>query len=244
MQTPLFQRSLAEFVATFALVWMGCGAIVVNDAMGGAITHVGIAIVFGLVVTTMIYATGDISGAHLNPAVTLTFAVIGRLRWRDVLPYILAQCLAAIAASGVLAMMFPEHPTLGSALTTGPMERGIATEFLLTFFLMFVITAVSTGAKEKCITAGLAIGGTVAMEAMVGGPITGASMNPARSLGPMLVSGQVEQLWMYLLIPTIGAIAGGLIYLVIRCGPGILFDRKCCAQCPDIPEKQPSESHE
>ncbi|MDB6066190.1 MAG: family channel protein [Pedosphaera sp.] len=199
------KKHFAEFVGTFALVFAGTGAIVINDVSGGGITHVGIALTFGLIVLAMIYTVGDISGAHLNPAVTCGFWLSGRFPARMVLPYVASQCLGAIAASGVLRFLFPAHATLGSTLPAGAEMQSFVLELILTFLLMFVIINVSTGAKEKGITAGIAVGAMVGLEAMFAGKICGASMNPARSLAPALVSLHFEHLWIYLAGPFLGA---------------------------------------
>jgi aquaporin Z len=196
---------VAEFIGAFALVFAGTGAIVINDASGGAISHAGIALTFGLVVLAMIYAVGDISGAHLNPAVTSAFWFSGRFSGRQVFPYIAAQCAGAFTASGVLRFLFPGHPMLGTTLPAGAAMQSFVLEFILTFLLMFVILNVSTGAKEKGITAGIAVGAVIGLEAMFAGPICGASMNPARSLAPAVVSGHLEYLWIYLTAPFAGA---------------------------------------
>ena len=197
---------LAEFIGTFALVFAGCGAIVINQVSGGAITHVGIALTFGLIVLAMIHTFGDVSGAHLNPAVTTAFAAAGRFPWRDVPGYVGAQLLGAFAATGLLRVLFPLNVTLGATLPTGSDAQSFILETVLTFLLMLTILSVSTGAKEKGITAGIAIGAIIALEAMFAGPICGASMNPARSLAPALVSGHVGHLWVYLVAPLLGAL--------------------------------------
>ena len=202
------RRPLAEFLGTFFLVFAGTGAIVINDASHGAITHVGIALTFGLVVMAMIYTLGDISGAHLNPAVTLGFWLARRFPGCDIPIYLLSQITGAVAASLTLRLLFPTHPTLGSTLPAGPVAQSFTLETILTAMLMLTILRVSTGAKEKGITAALAIGGIIALEALFAGPICGASMNPARSLAPALVSGHTEHLWIYLLAPTFGSAAG------------------------------------
>lgn len=200
------KKYIAEAIGTFALLFAGTGAIVVNDVSNQAISHVGIALTFGLVVMAMIYAIGDVSGAHINPAVTLGFWVAKRLDGKEVLPYLTAQLIGAFAASGVLRVLFLEHATLGTTLPAGPWWQSFVFEVLLTFMLMFVILNVSTGAKEKGIMAGAAIGGVVAFEAMFAGPICGASMNPARSLAPAIVSGNLQHLWLYLVAPVLGAL--------------------------------------
>jgi aquaporin NIP len=199
------KKLLAEFIGTFALVFAGTGAIVINDVSDGNITHVGVALTFGLVVLAMIYTVGDISGAHLNPAVTSAFWLSGRFAGRQVLPYILAQCFGAVAASGILHFLFPTHKTLGATLPAGSAMQSFFLELILTLILMFVILNVSAGAKEKGVTAGMAVGAVIGLEAMFAGPICGASMNPARSLAPALVSGHWEHLWIYLAAPVMGA---------------------------------------
>ena len=195
----------AEFLGTFALVFAGTGAVVINDVTGGGVSHAGIALTFGLVILAMIYAVGDISGAHFNPAVTSAFWLAGRLPAALVLPYILSQVLGALAGSAVLHILFPTHATLGATMPAGTDRQSFILELMLTFLLMFVILNVSTGAKEKGITAGIAVGAVIGLEAMFAGPICGASMNPARSLAPALVSGQWEHLWIYLTAPFAGA---------------------------------------
>ena len=198
-------RYLAEAVGTFALVFAGTGAIVVDGAGGGVIGHVGVALVFGLVVMTMIYAVGEVSGAHFNPAVTIGFAVARRLPRAEIVPYVAAQLAGALVASVLVRLILPAYPGLGATEPAGGALQSFLLEIVLTFFLMFVILSVSTGAKEKGITAGIAIGGTVALGALMGGPVSGASMNPARSLGPAVVSGQLADLWIYIAAPVLGA---------------------------------------
>lgn len=205
MTALTLRKSAAEFVGAFALVFAGTGAIVINDVSGGSVTHVGIAITFGLIVLAMIYAVGDVSGAHLNPAVTLGFLVAGRFDRRLIVPYLLSQCAGAFAASGLLRLLFNHHPTLGATLPAGSDVQSFVLEVVLTFLLMLVILSVSTGAKEKGISAGIAVGAVIGLEAMFAGPICGASMNPARSLAPAIVSGQLHSLWVYLIAPAIGA---------------------------------------
>ncbi len=219
-------RFCAEFFGTFALVFAGCGAIVINQMTGGQVTHVGVGLTFGLVVMAMIYAVGDVSGAHLNPAVTVAFAAAKRFSWRDVPVYVVAQCLGAIVAAFVLRMMFGNWAvaanarggmiTLGQTLPAPTLvPQSFVLEFILTAILMAVILRVSSGAKEKGITAAIAVGGVVAMEAIFAGPISGASMNPARSLGPALVAGQFSHLWIYLIAPTLGALAAVVVSVMI-----------------------------
>jgi len=203
--TRAARKYLAEVVGTFCMVFAGTGAVVVNDVSGGAVTHVGVAITFGLVVMAMIYAVGDVSGAHLNPAITCGFWLAGRLRGASVAPYVASQAAGALVASAVLRVMFPAHPTLGATLPAGPVMQSFAMEAVLTLILMFVILSVSVGPKEKGLMAGIAVGGVVGLEAMFAGPVCGASMNPARSLGPALVSGNLAHLWLYLAAPLLGA---------------------------------------
>ena len=200
------QKLIAEALGTFTLVFAGTGAIVVNQVSGGVITHAGIALTFGLVVLAMIHTFGDVSGAHLNPAVTTAFAAAGRFPWWEVPGYLGAQILGALAASGLLRSLFPEATTLGATLPAGPPMQSFVFEVVLTAILMLTILSVSTGAKEKGITAGIAIGAVIGLEAMFAGPVCGASMNPARSLAPALVSGSLEHLWIYLTAPALGAL--------------------------------------
>lgn len=200
------KRLLSELIGTFTLVFAGTGAIVINDVSGGAIGHAGVALTFGLVVMAMIYTHGETSGAHLNPAVTLAFAVAGRSGWKEVPRYLLAQAAGAMAASALLKVLFPAHATLGATLPSGSVMQSFVLEVVLSAVLMLTILSVSTGAKEKGITAAIAIGGVVGLEAMFAGPICGASMNPARSLGPALVSGHLEHLWIYLTAPVLGTL--------------------------------------
>jgi aquaporin NIP len=198
-------RLFAEFLGTFALVFAGTGAIVINQETHGMITHVGVALTFGLIVLAMIYTLGEISGAHLNPAVTTAFAVAGRFPWRNVGGYVAAQLAGALGASGLLRLLFPANDSLGATLPSGPPGQSFILEIVLTFLLMLVILRVSTGAREKGITAGIAIGAVITLEAMFAGPISGASMNPARSLAPAVIAGHWQSLWIYLAAPVLGA---------------------------------------
>ncbi len=218
------KRLFAEFLGTFALVFAGTGAIVVNQFTGGVIGHAGIALVFGLIVMAMIYTFGDISGAHLNPAVTLGFVVAGRFAWKSFPGYIAAQLAGAFAASGLLKILFPGNPTLGATLPSGSWQQSFILEIVLTAILMLVILSVSTGAKEKGVTAGIAIGAVVAMAAMFAGPICGASMNPARSLAPAIVSGNFQFLWLYPVATVLGALIAVPLCIGTR-EPG------CCGRC-------------
>ena len=196
---------LAEFLGTFTLVFAGTGAIVMNDVSGGAITHVGIALTFGLVVMAMICTYGDVSGAHLNPAVTLASSFAGRFPWKKIPGYLASQFGGALCASLVLKSLFPDHASLGATLPAGSATQSFILELILTAILMLTILHVTHGAREKGVTAAIAIGGVVGLEAMFAGPICGASMNPARSLGPALASGNLNHLWIYLAATTLGA---------------------------------------
>jgi aquaporin Z len=216
------KKCAAEFIGTFALVFAGTGAIIVNDVSGGTVSHVGIGLTFGLVVLAMIYTLGDISGAHLNPAVTLGFFAAHRFAARGLLPYIASQCLGALAASTSLRLLFPTHSTLGGTIPAGPAAQSFILEVILTAVLMFVILGVSTGAREKGITAGIAVGSVIALEALYAGPICGASMNPARSLAPALVSQHLSSLWIYLAAPTTGVL---LAVIGCRC----VREEGCCS---------------
>lgn len=202
----LLRRKLAaEVLGAFALVFAGTGAIVVNDVAHGVVTHVGVALTFGLIIAAMIYSIGDVSGAHMNPAVTLGFWAARRFPAREVVPYITAQCAGATIGSLAIRLLFPGHLTLGATVPSGSAGQSFLLEVLLTALLMFVILGVSSGPKELGVMAGLAIGGMVGLEALFGGPISGASMNPARSLGPAVVSGRLGNLWIYLVAPVLGA---------------------------------------
>ncbi|WP_367873971.1 aquaporin [Luteolibacter sp. Populi] len=213
------RKALAEFLATFALVFAGTGAIVINQQAGGVIGHAGVAAVFGLIVIAMIHTFGDVSGAHMNPAVTLAFAVARRFAWRGVPAYFAAQFTGAIAASLLLKFLFPASATLGATLPAGSPQQSFILEIVLTAMLMLVVLSVSSGAKEKGVTAGIAIGAMVGLEALFAGPICGASMNPARSLAPALVSGHLEHLWLYLIATFGGALLAIPICFLVR-GPG------------------------
>lgn len=213
------RKGFAELIGTFALVFCGTGAIVMDEVSGGAVTHVGVAITFGLIILTMIYALGDISGAHLNPAVSVGFWVAGQLKIRQVVTYIIYQFAGAFLASFSLRLLFPEIENPGVSMPAGSDMQSFVLETILTFFLMFVILNVSTGAKEKGITAGIAVASVVGLEAMFAGPICGASMNPARSLAPAIVSGNMEYIshqWIYLTAPFLGAIVAVWVFKLLK----------------------------
>lgn len=210
------KKYYAEILGTFALVFCGTGAIVINQESGGTITHIGIAFTFGLIVMVMIYALGPVSGAHLNPAVTIAFTVAKRFPVNQVLPYVISQTVGAFLASLTLHLMFPANDLLGSTMPSGTEIQAFVLEVILTFFLMLVIIQVATGSKEQGMFAGLAIGSTVLLEAMFAGPICGASMNPIRSLSPAVVSGHLEHLWIYLLAPVLGAVLAIFSWRLIK----------------------------
>jgi MIP family channel proteins len=206
---------VAEAIGTFALVFAGCGAIVV-DAKTGALGHLGVAFSFGLVIMVMIYALGHISGAHFNPAVTLAFALTRHFPWARAGAYWGAQLVGAIVAAALLRGSLGEHAHVGATLPSGSQGQAFLWELVLTFFLMFVIMAVATDSRAVGEAAAIAIGGTVGLDALFGGPISGASMNPARSIGPALVSGDLHALWLYIVAPAVGAALAGLTYQFVR----------------------------
>ena len=212
---PLAQALAAEAIGTFALVFAGCGAIIVN-AKTDALGHLGVAASFGLVIMVMIYAVGHISGAHFNPAVSLAFALTRHFPWPRVLAYWAAQITGAVAAAALLRSSLGDVANIGATVPSGSDGQAFLWEVVLTFFLMFVIMAVATDTRAVGEAAAIAIGGTVALDALFGGPITGASMNPARSLGPALVAPELTSLWIYLLAPLVGAAGGALAYQFVR----------------------------
>ena len=197
---------ISEFIGTFAMIFCGTGAMTINEVTGGDVTHVGIGITWGLIVMAMIYAFGEISGAHFNPAVSIAFAYAKKFSWKEVPKYIFFQVAGAFTASLLLMWLFPKSELLGATIPTVDVWRAFVLELILTFFLMVVIINVSTGSKEVGMMAGIAIGSVVILEALFAGPITNASMNPARSLAPNIVSGNIKGLWLYILAPIIGAL--------------------------------------
>ena len=214
------KKYISEIIGTFSMLFCGCGAMVINDFTGGTITHPGVAITWGLIVMAMIYAFGDISGAHFNPAVTVGFAVAKKFSWKEVPKYIIAQFTGAIAASLLLLYLFPDSD-LGATIPTIEPLKVFIIELLLSFFLMVVIINVSTGSKEIGPIAGIAVGGVILLEAMFAGPLTKASMNPIRSLAPALASGNFTDLWVYLTAPFLG-----MLLAVFSCK--LVKEDNCC----------------
>ncbi|WP_108808822.1 MIP/aquaporin family protein [Aquimarina spinulae] len=218
------RKYISESIGTFSMVFCGTGAMTINEVTGGDVTHVGVAITWGLIVMAMIYAFGEISGAHFNPAVTIAFAYAKKFEWEEVPKYIIAQCIGAIVASSILLFLFPESEFLGGTLPAFDDLRAFILETLLTYFLMVVIINVSTGSKETGTMAGIAVGGVVLLEAMFAGPMTNASMNPARSLGPALLSGHWEHQWLYFIAPILGALLAVLTCKLVK-------PDNCCTDC-------------
>lgn len=223
------KKYYAEIIGTFALIFCGCGAMTVNEITNGSISHVGVAATWGLIVMTMIYAFGEISGAHFNPAVTIGFAYAKKFAWKEVPKYIIAQAIGAILASFLLWYLFPNSQFLGETTPADgyPPFKAAIIEFLLTFFLMVVIMNISTGSKEIGTMAAIAVGGVILLEAMFAGPITKASMNPIRSIAPAIFTGNFQHLWLYILAPILGAITA-----VSSCK--LVKDDNCCNEKNDV----------
>lgn len=220
------RRLFAELFGTFVLVFAGTGAIVFDSVNPGKIGHIGIALTFGLVVLSMAYAVGSVSGAHLNPAVTVGLWAARRVPGKQVLPFVAAQLVGAFAASGLLFAMFPEHPTLGATLPHGPAWHSFVLEVWLTAVLVFVILAVTVAEPSVRALGGLIVGAVIALEALFAGPISGASMNPARSLAPAIVSGSLQHLWVYILAPVAGALLAVPTCAIIQ-QPGCCREGAC-----------------
>ncbi len=210
------KKYITEFLGTFILLFIGTGCVIVNQQTDGAVSLPGIAACWGLVIIATVYAFGDISGNHLNPAVTLAFAIDKRFEWKEVPPYILAQLFGALSASGLLHFLFPLNDTLGITQPSGSDSQAFIIETIMTFILMMVILRVSTGAKEKGFTAGIVIGFTVWFLILFGGPITGTSLNPTRSIAPAIVSGNWQSIWIYLTAPFVGAVLAVFVHRVIH----------------------------
>jgi MIP family channel proteins len=214
-EVPLSRALVAEAIGTFALVFAGAGAVMV-DAKTHALGHIGVAFTFGLVIMAMIYAVGHVSGAHFNAAVTFAFALTRHFPWRRALAYWAAQLTGAVAAAGLLRASLGNVAHVGATLPSGSEGQSFVWELVLTVFLMFVVLAVATDTRAVGEAAAIAIGGTIGLDALVGGPISGASMNPMRSLGPALVSGDLHAVWLYIAAPVLGASLGGLAYVFVR----------------------------
>ena len=210
------KKYTAEFIGTFILVFCGTGAMIIDETTHGAVSHVGVAITWGLIVMALIYSLGDISGAHMNPAVTVAFTVAKLFPAKQVFPYIGSQIAGALTASIVLKLIFPSSVFLGSTLPANDALQSFVLEIILMFILMLVIFQVATGSKEQGLFAGASIGSVVLLEAMFAGPVCGASMNPARSLAPAIISGHTEFLWVYLSAPLLGALLALIIYTILK----------------------------
>ncbi|ARV08332.1 aquaporin [Winogradskyella sp. PC-19] len=217
------KKEIAELIGTFSMVFCGCGAMTINEITGGDISHVGVAITWGLIVMAMIYAFGEISGAHFNPAVTIAFAVAKKFSWSAVPRYIVFQTIGAFLAIAMLWFLFPESQSFGHTYPAEgfPPYKAFILELILTYFLMLVIINVSTGSKEIGTMAAIAVGAVILLEAMFAGPMTKASMNPARSLAPAIISGNLQHLWLYLIAPILGAILAVLSCKLVK-------DDNCC----------------
>jgi aquaporin NIP len=213
----LARRALAEGLAAFALVFAGCGAVVANARSDGSLGTVGVALVFGLIIMVMVYATGHLSGAHINPAVTAAFTLTRHFPPREAVAYVAAQCVGAIAGALLLLAAWTDKPAdLGATVPSVGTGTALMYEIVLSAFLMFVIVAVATDTRAVGAAAAIAIGGTVGLDALFGGPITGASMNPARSLGPAIAAGEWQDFWIYVAGPLAGASIGALAYQLVR----------------------------
>jgi len=215
----MLRRLLAEALGTFCLVFTGTGAIVVNEHTGGAVTHVGVSLVFGLVVMIMIALFGGVSGAHLNPAVTAALVIARRFPAREAPAYAAAQIAGAFVASGLLRVMFSASERLGATIPSGPEWQALVLEVVLAFLLVLTVLAADARSEMGRVPAGVVIGGVVAIGALFAGPISGASMNPARSLAPAVVSGHADALWVYLLAPLLGAILAVPASGIVRSEP-------------------------
>lgn len=228
MVRPMKSKVLAECIGTFALVFAGCGAIMISERFELAIPLFSIPFVFGGIVATMIYSVGHISGAHFNPAVTLAFAISRHFPQREILPYWLAQFSGGLIAVTLLYYLLPEGTTYGATVTPLAWHKALAWEVILSFLLMFVIVAVATDTRAVGIMAGAAIGTAIVVLAILGGPVTGASMNPARTLAPNLFQHEFSNLWIYFIGPCIGASLAALTYQKIRCEKKTKNTNGCC----------------
>ncbi|KAF5752799.1 putative Aquaporin NIP1.1 [Tripterygium wilfordii] len=214
---PFLQKLMAELVGTYFLIFAGCASVTVNNDFEKVVTLPGISIVWGLVVMVLVYSVGHISGAHLNPAVTIAHATCKRFPWKQVPPYALCQLVGSTLAAGTLRLLFSgKQEQFAGTIPAGSDMQSFVIEFIITFYLMFVISGVATDNRAIGELAGLAVGATILLNVMIAGPVSGASMNPARSLGPAIVSGEYKGIWVYLVAPTVGAIAGAWVYNMVR----------------------------
>lgn len=216
LQLISMKRLVGEFLGTFCLVFCGTGSIVINEETGGSITHVGVALTFGLIVMSMIFSFGHISGAHMNPAVTIGLSISGRFKSRNIILYIIFQLSGAILASVILKLLFPRNEYLGSTMPSGSDYQSFILEGMLTYILMLVILTSTTKNDQTLIVPALAIGGTAGLEAFFAGPICGASMNPARSIAPAIISGHYISLWIYILAPILGSVLAVLSFKILK----------------------------
>ena len=228
MMHRLYQKCLAEFIGTYALVFFGCGSIMAAERFASATPAFGIPLMFGAVVAVMIYTVGHISGAHFNPAVTLAFAVTRHFPIRQVVPYWLTQFLGALIAIGTLSVLMPPGHSYGATIPSGSVGVTFAWEVILSAFLMLVVIAVATDTRAEGVMAGIAIGTIVALCAFLGGPMSGASMNPARSLAPALLQGTMGTVWIYFVAPCVGTVLGAFLYQSIRCDEKASDAKGCC----------------
>lgn len=206
-----FKKYLSEFIGVFAIVFFGCGAVVVDGLKDGIIGHIAINVSFGVIVMVMIYVFGNVSGAHFNPAVTIAFWAAKKFQGKMVLPYIISQILGGIGGAYMLVILYPMSPTYGENMPSGTTFQALILEIVMTFFLMLIIHGVSTKHLEKGIMAGIAIGSYIAIEGFIAGPVSSSSMNPARSIGPALASGDYTKLWIFLIGPVIGALLASMV---------------------------------
>ncbi|KAH7568702.1 hypothetical protein JRO89_XS06G0034300 [Xanthoceras sorbifolium] len=214
---PFVQKIIAEVVGTYFLVFAGCASVVVNSGYEKVVTLPGISIVWGLAVMVLVYSVGHISGAHFNPSVTIAFASCKTFPWKQVPAYVTAQVLGSTLAAGTLRLLFNgKHYHFAGTLPTGSDIQSLVIEFVTTFYLMFIISGVSTDSRATCALAGIAVGSTILLNVMISGPISGGSMNPARSLGPAIVSNQYKGIWIYMVAPTLGAVCGAWVYNMLR----------------------------
>ncbi|KAL5860384.1 hypothetical protein ACOSQ4_001680 [Xanthoceras sorbifolium] len=214
---PFTQKIIAEVLGTYFLIFAGCASVVVNSDYEKVVTLPGISIVWGLAVMVLVYSVGHISGAHFNPAVTIAFATCKRFPWKQVPAYVVAQVLGSTLAAGTLRLLFDgKQDHFAGTLPAGSDTQSFVIEFIITFYLMFIISGVGTDNRATGELAGITVGSTVLLNVMFAGPISGASMNPARSLGPAIVSKQYKGIWIYMVAPILGAVCGAWVYNLLR----------------------------